>query len=318
MNPSPEVEAVIRRFMTARSEANIGNVRNVLSDSSEVRLIGTAEEEWAQGSTVPIVMGAHWEAAARSAGSDEMLRLEAYENGDTAWAAVESRRVEVDSEYTYRITFVLVLEAGAWKMVQIHYSVPTRNEGVFYDAELSKTLSDLLHSLQQGDPSSDATSEYGTSTIVFTDVVGSTALSNTMGSRVWSKLIIEHLTTVGKIVENNGGSVVKTLGDGGMYAFTSASSALVAAREIQKAVATSDFEVRIGAHTGDVVIDHHDYVGLTVAKAARVAAAANAGQILVSESTVGMVNPTEFQFDAPVVVELKGLEGTHRLHPLHW
>lgn len=304
--------------MTARSAGNIGSIKNVLSDSSEVRLIGTDEEEWAQGSTVPIVMGAHWEAAARSAGSDEMLRLEAFENGGTAWAAAESRRVEADTEYTYRITFVLVLEAGAWKMVQIHYSVPTRNEGVFYDAELSKTLSDLLHSLQQGDPSSDASGEYDTSTIVFTDVVGSTALSNTMGSRAWSKLIIEHLTTVGEIVEKNGGSVVKTLGDGGMYAFTSASSALVAAGEIQKAVATSDFKVRIGAHTGDVVMDRNDYVGLTVAKAARVAAAASGGQILVSESTFGMVNPAEFQFDAPVVVELKGLEGTHQLRPLNW
>lgn len=306
--------------MTARSEGNVGSVRNVLSDSSEVRLIGTDEEEWAQGSTVPIVMGAHWEAAARSAGSDEILRLEAFENGDTAWAAAESRRVEGDTEHTYRITFALVLEAGAWKMVQIHYSVPTRNEGVFYDAELTKTLSDLLHSLQQGDLSSgtDASGEYDTSTIVFTDVVGSTALSNTMGSRVWSKLILEHLTTVGKIVENNGGSVVKTLGDGGMYAFTSASSALLAAGEIQKAVATSDFKVRIGAHTGDVVRDHNDYVGLTVAKAARVAAAANAGQILASESTFGMVNPAEFQFDPPVLVELKGLEGTHQLHPLNW
>jgi class 3 adenylate cyclase len=318
VNPSPEVEAVIRRFLTARSEANIGNIRNVLSNSSEVRLIGTDEEEWAQGSTVPIVMGAHWEAAARPTGSDEILRLEAFENGDTAWAAVESRRIDVDTEQTYRITFVLVLEAGAWKMVQIHYSVPTSNEGIFYDAELSKTLSDLLHSLERGDLSPDGSGEYGTSTIVFTDVVGSTALSNTMGSRVWSELIIEHLTTLGKIVEKNGGSVVKTLGDGGMYAFTSASSALVAAAEIQKAVATSDLEVRIGAHTGDVFVDHNDYVGLTVAKAARVAAAADAGQILVSESTFGMVNPAEFQFDAPVVVELKGLEGTHQLHPLIW
>jgi class 3 adenylate cyclase len=318
VNPSPEVEAVIRRFMTARSEGNIGSVRNVLSDSSEVRLIGTDEEEWAQGSIVPIVMGAHWEAAARSAGSDETLRLEAFENGDTAWAALEGRRVGIGAEYTYRITFVLVLEAGAWKMVQIHYSIPVLNEEVSYDAELSKTLSDLLHSLQQGDLSSNGSGVFDTSTIVFTDIVGSTELSNTMGSRVWSKLIGEHLTTVGTIVEKAGGSVVKTLGDGGMYAFTSASSALVAAREIQRAVTASDFDVRIGAHTGDVVRDQNDYVGMTVAKAARVAAAANAGQILVSASTVGMVNPAEFQFDPAVVVELKGLEGTHQLHPLNW
>ncbi len=67
-----------------------------------------------------------------------------------------------------------------------------------------------------------------------------------------------------------------------------------------------------------MVRDRDDYIGLTVSKAARVAAAADGGQVLVSASTAGMVNPSEFGFGDPMIVELKGLEGTHILQPLLW
>jgi class 3 adenylate cyclase len=61
-----------------------------------------------------------------------------------------------------------------------------------------------------------------------------------------------------------------------------------------------------------------DYIGLTVAKAARVAAAAEGGQVLVSSTTAGLVNSTEFDFGAPIVALLKGIDGTHELWPLDW
>ena len=103
-----------------------------------------------------------------------------------------------------------------------------------------------------------------------------------------------------------------------MFAFSSASAALNAARRIQEAMEQSGTEIRIGAHTGDVVHDQDDYVGLTVAKAARVAAAAKGGQILVSSTTAGLVNDLEFEFGTPLTFELKGLDGTHQLQPLNW
>ncbi len=176
----------------------------------------------------------------------------------------------------------------------------------------------MLESIEgrEGDQLAGAVQD--TSTILFTDVIESTALSHTMGSVEWSKLIGDHLRQVGDIVERCGGSVVKTLGDGGMYAFQSASSALTAAGDIQMALIGSELQVRIGAHTGDVVRDRDDYVGLTVAKAARVASAADGGQVLVSASTAAMVNPAEFAFGEPVTVDLKGLEGTHLLQTLLW
>jgi class 3 adenylate cyclase len=318
VDPSPEIEAVIKRFRAARRVGDLGQIKNLLSDSPDLRIIGTDENEWAKGDTAIAIMSAHWEAQRYEA--DETLRLEAFESGDAGWAAIEGRQVSQarDIDHKYRITFALVLEAGTWKIVQIHYSVPVPNIEINHDVELSRTLAELLQSLPGDLRGERGWAAPNTSTIVFTDVVGSTALSLTMGSEAWSELIGSHLDTLRSIVEENGGSVVKTLGDGGMYAFQSASSALSAAGDIQRAMVGSDLEVRIGVHTGDVVRERDDYIGLTVAKAARVASAADGGQILVSASTIGMVNPAEFHFNPPLMAELKGLEGTHQLYPLNW
>ena len=76
--------------------------------------------------------------------------------------------------------------------------------------------------------------------------------------------------------------------------------------------------LRVGVHTGDVVQHDHDVLGLAGNKAARVAAAADGGQILVSSTTADMVNTTEFTFGDPITADLKGIDGTHILKPLLW
>lgn len=106
-----------------------------------------------------------------------------------------------------------------------------------------------------------------------------------------------------------------------MFVFPSGTSALLAAIEIQRAVTSAEgvrLGVRVGVHTGDVLRDQNDYIGLTVNKAARVAAAARGEQILVSSTTAGIVNHADLVFGDPINAELKGLEGTHTLLPLDW
>ena len=279
-------------------------------------MIGTDAHEWFHGPEhVTGTMRAHWEAFSKW--HDALERLEAFENRDTGWAALEGKRTLADGEeYIYRLTVVLQLEAGVWRITQLHYSVPVPNEETS-GFELTRTLSDLLAAIEiDSDSSAVGDRVSGTSTIVFTDIVGSTAASRSMGDIAWAQLIGDHLRLLREIVESAGGSVVKTLGDGGMYVFSSGSAALQAATQIQEAVSESDVDVRIGVHTGDVVQDHDDYIGLTVSKAARVAAAADAKEILVSTATAEMVNPSQFEFGTPRTVELKGLDGTHRLQPL--
>jgi hypothetical protein len=202
-----------------------------------------------------------------------ILRIEALENGETGWAAVELGYTLASGRmFNVRITTVLVLEESVWKVAQFHFSIPVANDEALGVA-LTRTLSDLLSSIGS-DPDSltAAKNERGTATIIFTDVVGSTALSQELGDRAWSDLIENHFRTVREIVEQEGGVVVKTLGDGGMHAFTSGTAALSAGVSIQRAVALSDdyvLRLRVGVHTGDVIQNDNDYIGLTVNKAAR-------------------------------------------------
>jgi adenylate cyclase len=324
MKPSTEIEAVVRRFLAARQVGDVEAMRNLHSRSEHVRLIGTDKHEWLQG--YDRVVGA-WQSALEEFDSvvlpdSELLRIEAYESSEVGWAAVEQRRTLTTGEtFIFRITMVLELEAGAWKVAQIHFSMPVANKKVI-GIDLSRTLSDLLSSMDNRLESVALGKEtLSTATLVFTDVVGSTAISQSMGDKGWSDLITAHFESARKIVEGENGTVVKTLGDGGMYVFSSGASALTAAIRIQTAVSgtdTVDLTLRMGVHTGDVMQGDGDYLGLTVNKAARVAAAARGEQILVSSTTFDMVDTTEFEFGKPISVEFKGIDGTHLLRPLSW
>jgi len=225
--------------------------------------------------------------------------------------------------FPMRWTLGLVQSEDGWRIAQSHASVPWVDQapGRSFPVELTKTLSDLLASIDSDtDMSSLTATRLGTATILFTDIVNSTTLSQSMGDRVWSELITTHFDRVKEITERENGTVVKTLGDGGMYVFTSGASALSTAVRTQQAVtgAAHDLQLRVGIHTGDVVQGRDDYIGVTVNKAARVAAAAEGGQILVSSTTADVVSGSGLDFGDPVNVELKGIEGTHILYPLNW
>ncbi len=322
MNPSSEIEAVVRRFLAARAAVDVQTMRNLHSRSDYVRLIGSDEPDWNQG---------HEEAVGVWRGQDNeflqvadrtIRRLEAFENGDTGWAAVEQETTLVTGQtFVFRITMVFVLEDSVWKVAQLHFSIPVPDQEVL-EVNLTKTLSNLLTSIDnEADSLNRDQTPIGTLTFLFTDLVGSTSLSRELGDSAWVDLIASHFGAVQSVVEREGGRVVKTAGDGGMYAFASAASALAAAVSIQRSVTSSPDDglvLRAGIHTGDVVQTGDDYIGLTVNKAARVAAAASGDQILVSSTTADMVNTTEFTFGDPIAAELKGLGGTHILLPLKW
>lgn len=256
----------------------------------------------------------------------ESLRVDVF--GDAAFAfadaVISATAGDEHLRFPVRSTFGMVRTEDGWRIAQVHTSVARsgQREGRSFPVKLTKTLSDLLTSIDSDAGSATLRSQgLGTVTILFTDIVDSTALSQSMGDERWSELISEHFDTVGEIVGGQGGSVVKTLGDGGMFVFPSGTSALFAAIQTQRAVtepATSGLSLRVGVHTGDVVQGGNDYIGLTVNKAARVAAAAQGGQILVSATTAGVVNHSDIRLGDPVTLELKGLAGTHTVLPLLW
>ncbi len=129
-----------------------------------------------------------------------------------------------------------------------------------------------------------------TATVLFTDVVGSTALRARIGEEAADELRTAHDQLVNDAIESKRGTVVKHTGDGVMATFSAAVDAVAAAVGIQQAVdrhnqrASSErFEVRVGISVGDVTFDGTDCFGLPVIEAQRLEAAADAGQILCAE-----------------------------------
>ena len=147
-------------------------------------------------------------------------------------------------------------------------------------------------------------------TFVFTDIVDSTKLLETLGDERWRKLLARHDELVEKAVGERGGEVVKKTGDGFFLAFEGPRAALEAAVAIQRALAAEIVapDVRIGLHAGEAFRDARsaDYGGQGVHAAARIAAAADAGEILVSSETLDG-SAAAFRVSEPRPLELKGL-----------
>jgi len=149
-------------------------------------------------------------------------------------------------------------------------------------------------------------------TFLFTDIVGSTKLLETLGDEKWKRLLTRHDEIVrGRILEG-AGEIVRQLGDGFFATFDNPKAALDAAIAIQRALADEVFapDVRIGAHAGDAFTtsgEARDYVGQSVHIAARIGALAGAGEILFgAESLDGL--GSSYRLSQPRTESLKGVE----------
>jgi predicted ATPase/class 3 adenylate cyclase len=155
----------------------------------------------------------------------------------------------------------------------------------------------------------------GTITFLFTDIESSTRMLQALGNR-WPAVLEDHNRLLRAAIREVGGIDVRTEGDAFFAVFSSAHSAVAAAAATQRAVATHSWppnalvRVRMGVHTGEGTVGGDDYVGLDVHRAARIAAAAHGGQVLVSSATAELVGPA-----LPDGVQLRDL-GKHRLKDL--
>jgi class 3 adenylate cyclase/tetratricopeptide (TPR) repeat protein len=161
-------------------------------------------------------------------------------------------------------------------------------------------------------------------TILFTDVEASTDLRTRRGDQVAHELLRLHEGLVRAEVKGHGGWEVKALGDGFMVGFTSARRGLGCAVAIQRALHAHRHElpevnVRIGLNTGEVVREGDDVFGQAVHAAARIAARARGGEILVSEVVKQLVGSSpEFVFQDRGRFRLKGFPERFRLFEVPW
>ncbi|HEY7735844.1 MAG TPA: adenylate/guanylate cyclase domain-containing protein [Candidatus Limnocylindrales bacterium] len=135
----------------------------------------------------------------------------------------------------------------------------------------------------------------GTVTFVFTDIEGSTRLNAELGDDRWAPILARHEDLVRHAIDERGGVLVKSIGDGLFAVFEGADDAVHAAAEAQRALAAEPWppdapiRVRMGIHTGSGIPKDGDYRGHDVNRASRVASAGHGGQVLLSETTAALV-----------------------------
>ena len=152
--------------------------------------------------------------------------------------------------------------------------------------------------------------------LLFTDVVGSTAMLQRLGDDVAEKVRRAHFSLVRRAIETAGGQEVKTLGDGLMAVFGSPVQAVGCAVDVQRAIeehnrdqaAGHQLRLRVGLHAGEPIEEEGDFHGTAVVIARRLCDAAQGGQILASELVTGLVGSRGgFLFRPIGPLKLKGL-----------
>jgi class 3 adenylate cyclase len=209
--------------------------------------------------------------------------------------------------------------------------------------DVTTSIDDMVSALEEERPDMRAhAAPDGTVAILFSDIEDSTVLTEKLGDEQWLEVLREHNAIFREQISRHEGYEVKSQGDGFMLAFPDPCEALDCAIEVQRAFAERErdgsgvmrggsageaeeppvsLRVRMGLHTGEVISEEGDYFGKNVILAARIAAQAVGGEILVSEEmrqAASGGNGNGLRFDDGRDVELKGLAGSHRVFRAEW
>ncbi len=153
-------------------------------------------------------------------------------------------------------------------------------------------------------------------TVLFTDIIGSTALAASMGDQRWLDLLSEHDRIVRAQLGRFRGSEIKMTGDGCVATFDGPARAIACAAALKVQLSSIGLEVRAGIHTGEVEMRGGELGGIGVYIAARVMAHAQDGGILVSGTVKDLVVGSGIGFTACGTVELKGVPSDWSLYEL--
>jgi class 3 adenylate cyclase len=237
----------------------------------------------------------------------------------------------VDPENASLATLVsdLVGAAGALgvrRVTELVHTARAEAEGVARRVVRS-SLDSIIAAVEQRHPDfSAATAVDGTVTIVFSDMEGFSAMTERLGDQAAHQVIKDHNRIVRRALRVHRGQEVELQGDGFLLAFPDPSEALCCVTDIQRHCAEysrrhadAPIRVRIGVHQGTPIKEGDRFFGITVILAARIAAQAEGGEVLVSDAVRASVagNPA-FRFGTTRTAELKGLSGTHNMHVLIW
>jgi class 3 adenylate cyclase len=149
-------------------------------------------------------------------------------------------------------------------------------------------------------------------TVLFADIVGSTALAERMGDVAWHRLLEQYREDVGLVLHQFSGTLVDTAGDGILARFDSPVGAVRAALGIIEASGRLGMGTRAGVHTGEMELSPKGLTGLAVHVGARVLAEAEPGEVVVTATTRDLTDGI-VEYEARGTVELRGITGTREL-----
>ena len=164
----------------------------------------------------------------------------------------------------------------------------------------------------------------GVSTVLFTDIVGHTEMMQRLGDARGRDVLREHERITRETLKAHGGAEVKTMGDGFMASFGSVTSAMECAIALQRAFAAhtesmpEPLHVRVGLNAGEPIEEDGDLFGATVILASRIAAKADAGEILVPDTVRGLLSGKGFVFGDRGEFVPKGFDEGVRLWDVRW
>jgi class 3 adenylate cyclase len=159
--------------------------------------------------------------------------------------------------------------------------------------------------------------------VMFTDLVGSTGLAESLGDTTWHEMLAGHRQLVRKCVDDHDGTEVSTQGDGFLVRFETPDAAIACAISLQRSMADTRArgsfvpELRVGIHAGEAVADDNDLVGRVINLASRVTDAAEPGEILITEPVADHLSPGAALVDRGLK-PLKGFAQPRHLLSVVW
>jgi class 3 adenylate cyclase len=188
------------------------------------------------------------------------------------------------------------------------------DEHILTAATTAGLLAEMMPFLQEAATREACEPDKVLATILFSDIVGSTAKSADLGDAQWRELLAAHHGRVRGQLARFRGIELNTMGDGFFARFDGPARAIRCALAIHQAVREVGLQVRIGLHAGECEVLDGQMAGIAVAIGARVSARAGAGEVLVSQTVKDLVTGSGISFEDRGLAELKGVPGQWRLY----
>jgi class 3 adenylate cyclase len=324
MESAPELVSFVERMIRNLNALDANAMVDAFSREPGLLTIGGDPDEWYEGFEAASALWRVQFQELEPRGIEQQTdvqELVAWKEGTVGWIACRLRQaIEGRGPFLVRLTAVLHEEGAYWRIVQWHASLGMPNEETL-GFELTTDVDEILTMVQDEPAPVGALAGDGSVTIMFTDIEGSTALMESLGEQAWLELLDWHDGVVRQQMTVFGGSVVKGQGDGFMLAFPATGSAAGCAAAIQRALSVGwrgvRVPVRMGMNCGNAKAEGGDFFGRTVIVAARLANAADGGEILVSQAVQESLGGA-FRLDEARSLTLKGLAGQHAAFPIIW